>query len=154
MSEQRSSALALEELERETHEPADHLRQWRSLGLIGTPGREELRLEDVERVRLIQLSVRRGIAIETIVRAEATEQDFLRHYLEQIFPSGIERSRSLAEAADPADADIVLVRRLAEIVGLTDAAETLRGEDVEVFRGWKIALGAGLTEEALLQLVR
>jgi adenylate cyclase len=153
MSEQRLPRLSLRELGAQTGESSECLEQWRSLGLIGAAGPNAFELADVERVRLIGLCVRRGIAIETIVRAEATEEGFLQHYLDQLFPSGIERSYSLGEAAEMARIDVKLLRRIAEIIGLTNTAERIGREDVEILRGWKIALDGGLPEEALLQLV-
>jgi adenylate cyclase len=144
--------MSLAELATSTGEPPDELQRWSSLRLIGTKG--AFYLEDVERVRLIRLAMQRGISIETIARAEATEDDFLRHYLVQIFPSGIEQGHSLKEAAQATGLDDELVRRIGEIAGLFQAGATIGRQDLEVLRGWKVALDAGLPEEALLQLIR
>jgi len=73
MSQQRSVGLSLEELARCTEETPEQLLRWRSLRLIGAEDQEGFGPEDVEYVRLIQLSFRRGIRAETIVRAEAME---------------------------------------------------------------------------------
>src|SRR5436309_68691 len=108
MDEQRSTSLSLEELGRQIGESAERLQKWRSLGLIGAPGQDGFGLRDVERARLIQFCVRRGFGIETIVRAEETERDFLGHYLDQLFPSGIEPACSLEEAAELAGIDAEL----------------------------------------------
>src|SRR5207249_3242175 len=85
---------------------------------------------------------------------EETERDFLGHYLDQLFPSGIEPACSLEEAAELAGIDAELVRRLGDIVGLFGASEGIDRHDIEILRGWKIALDAGLPEDALFQLVR
>src|SRR5207249_4532872 len=85
---------------------------------------------------------------------EETERDFLGHYLDQLFPSGIEPACSLEEAAELAGIDAELVRRLGDIIGLFGASEGIDRHDIEILRGWKIALEAGLPEEALFQLVR
>ena len=61
--------LSLEELVVRTRVPASRLREWRSLGLIGAGDAEHYRHEDVERVRLIQLFLRRGIDLQTIAEA-------------------------------------------------------------------------------------
>src|SRR6266496_1898937 len=100
MGEQGSTSLSLEELGRQIGESPERLQEWRSLGLIGAPGQDGLGLSDVERARLIQFCVGRGFAIETIIRAEEAEGDFLGHYLDQLFPSGIEPASSLEEAAE------------------------------------------------------
>jgi adenylate cyclase len=154
MGEQGSTSLSLQELGRQTGELPERLREWRSLGLIGAPGQDAFGLRDVERVRLIQFCVRRGLSAETIVRAEEAEGDFLGRYLDQLFPSGIEPTWPLEEAAELAGLDAEPVRRFGDIVGLFDAGERVDRHDIEILRGWKIALDAGLPEDALFQLVR
>ena len=61
--------VSLEELAERTGEPMARLREWRSLGLIGSEDGEWFRPDDVERVRLIQLFLRRGIDLQTIAEA-------------------------------------------------------------------------------------
>src|SRR5439155_9664482 len=68
--------LTLDELAELTAAPADQLREWRSLGLIGRESAETFGPEDVQRIRLIQLLLRRGIGLEAIARVEQ-EQGFL-----------------------------------------------------------------------------
>ena len=99
MSQQRSLGLSLEELARRTGETPEQLLRWRSLHLIGAEDQEGFGPEDVESVRLIQLSFRRGINAETMARAEAEEQGFFRHYVDQPFPAGIGPMYAVAEAA-------------------------------------------------------
>src|SRR5439155_9741798 len=154
MSQQRSLELSLEELARRTGETPEQLLRWRSLRLIGAEDQEGFGPEDVESVRLIQLSFRRGINAETIARAEAEEKGFLRHYVDQLFPAGIGPTYSVAEAAAMVGLDVELVRRLREMVGAAGPREMIDAEDLEMLRGWKVALEAGLPEEALRQLVR
>ncbi len=146
--------IALEELASRTGEAPEELREWRSLGLVGAEDREDFRPEDVERVRLIRFCLRRGVTIETIVRAEEEEKGFLGHYLDQMFSAGIPTEVPLTEAAATVGLNVELVRRLREIVGSAGPIEAMDAEDVKSLRGWKIALDAGLPEEALLQLVR
>jgi class 3 adenylate cyclase/YHS domain-containing protein len=142
---------SLEDLAKETGASVDELSAWRSLGLIGAGGRESFTAEDAERVRFIQFCARRGFAAETIALAERTDEGFLRRYIEQVFPNGIPRRCSVAEAAELVELDVDVVHRLQEIVG---RGESIDADDVEMFRGWKVALEAGLPEEAMLQLVR
>src|SRR2546422_7598051 len=73
------NTLTLEELAELTAAPADQLREWRSLGLIGRESAETFRPEDVQRIRLIQLLLRRGIGLAAIARVEQ-EQGFLSRY--------------------------------------------------------------------------
>src|SRR5439155_12923279 len=154
MSQQRSLGLSLEELAKRTGETPEQLLRWRTRRLIGAEDQEGFGPEDVESVRLIQLSFRRGINAETIARAEAEEQGFLRHYVDQLFPAGIGPTYSVAEAAAMVGLDVELVCRLQEVSGSPGSKERLDKEDVEILRGWKVALEAGLPEEALFQLVR
>jgi len=154
MSQQRSARLSLEELARRTGETPEQLLRWRSYGLIGAENRERFEPADVECVRLIQFCLRRGVSVETIARAEEQQKGFLRHYVEQLFPAGLGPMCSLAEAAAKAGLDLDLVRRLREIVGAAGPTELIDTEDVDMLRGWKVVLEAGLPEEALLQLAR
>jgi class 3 adenylate cyclase len=146
--------LSLEELARRTGETPEQLWRWRSLRLIGAEDQETFGPEDVEYVRLIQLSLQRGISAETIARAEAEEKGFLRHYVDQLFPAGIGPTYHLAEAVTMVGLDLDLVRRLQEVSGSRGSKEVLDKEDVEILRGWKVVLEAGLPAEALPQLVR
>jgi class 3 adenylate cyclase/YHS domain-containing protein len=155
MGDGRTSELSLVELARRSGEAAKHLMEWRSLHLIGAEDREGFSLEDLERIRLIQFGVRRGASVESFARAEAEGRRFLGHYIDQLFPAGIGPAYSIADAAEMAGLDVELVRRLQEVAGVsTSSGERVDKEDVELLRGWKIALEAGLPEEALFQLMR
>lgn len=145
--------LTIDELSRWTGEPAERLGQWRSLGLIGAEGSEGFRPEDVERVRLIQVLLRRGIGQEAIARADRAE-GFLGRYLGLMFPGGVTPPYSLAEAAEILGLEMELLRRFWESCGLSDQGETVGEKDMEALRSFKAALEAGFPEEALLQLVR
>jgi DNA-binding transcriptional MerR regulator len=81
--------LSIEELAERTGEPAEHLREWQSLGLIGR-SETSFSSEDIERARLIQLFLRRGIGLESIAHAERS-QSLLGHYVETIFPREFRR---------------------------------------------------------------
>ncbi len=69
--------LTLDELSRRTGEPVERLRQWRSLGLIGRECSDGFQPEDVERVRLVQLLLRRGIGLEAVNGLRALAGSFL-----------------------------------------------------------------------------
>ncbi|MGH7821191.1 MAG: MerR family transcriptional regulator [Candidatus Binatia bacterium] len=112
MHPKRDSKLSLEELARGTAARVERLREWRSLGLIGAGTEEGFSREDVERVRLIQAALRRGIGPDAIARAEKSESGFLRRYLDQLFPGGIGPTYSPGEAAAMSGLSIELVQRL------------------------------------------
>ncbi len=77
MDSGQKTELTLEELSRSTGEPEERLRQWRSKGLIGAEDREGFRPEDVEKVRLVQTFLRRGIGLEAVNGLRALAGSFL-----------------------------------------------------------------------------
>src|SRR5262245_35952691 len=145
--------LSLAELARQVREPPEKLREWRSLRLIGRDDADAFTQEDVERARLVQLLLRRGIDLAAIVRANASEKCVAR-YVDVIFPGGVGRTYSLEDAAERLGFDLAALRRFWEAFGLTGQADLLYEDDVQALSGIKIALDAGFPEEALLQLVR
>ncbi len=145
--------LTLERLAEWTGEPVERLREWRSLGLIGRSGPEPLGLEDLERVRLVQLCLRRGISAEAIARADREGGGLLDAYLQLLFPGGFQRRYSLAEAAEILGFDLGLLRRLSAALGFADQGAWMRQRDVEALRGLKPAIEL-FPEDALLQGVK
>ncbi len=144
--------LTLEQMARRTDEPMERLRHWQSLGLIGAEESERFRPEDVERTRLVQSFLRRGIGLETIMRA--AESGLLDSYLELISPGGAGGAYSLAEVAEMIGLDIDLTRRLWEATEVGERREVCDEEDVSMLRYCKVALEAGFPEEALTQVLR
>ena len=145
-----SDSLTLDELARRLDEAADHVSEWRSLGLIGH-AQSDIGPDDVERARLVQALRRRGIELAAIVRADRDEA-FLARYVAGI--GGASGIYSLEEAARRLGMGVDTVRRLVEAAQLTDRRELLSDEDVEAFAGMKVALEAGFPEEVLAQLLR
>ncbi|MBI1885234.1 MAG: YHS domain-containing protein [Chloroflexi bacterium] len=147
--------LSLEELVERTGEPVKHLRRWRSLGLIGGDGRKGLDLRDVERVRLFQLFLRRGIRLEAIARSVKEGQlgQMLERHMQEMFPQ-TGAAYSLAEAAEVVGMEAETLRGLVEASGLFDPGEELYEEDVEAIRRMKLALDVGFPREALVQMAR
>src|SRR5439155_11017994 len=143
--------LTLEELAELTAAPADQLREWRSLGLIGRESAETFRPEDVQRIRLIQLLLRRGIGLAAIARVEQ-EQGFLSRYIDVMFPAGVRAIYSLAEVNRMLGMDSGSVRRFWEAAGLGDRGDLLDEEDVQALKAIRVLVEAGLPEEALVQL--
>ena len=145
--------LTLDDLSARTGEAAEELRRWQSLGLLSARGGEAFRPEDVERVKLIQLFVRRGIDLDAIVRAEE-QQPFLERRIEMLFPRGVGPTYSLAEAAEMASIDLDVARRFFKAGNLFHDGVGLEQEDVMALRGVKQVLDAGYPEEARLQVIR
>ncbi len=148
------SELTLEELSRRTGEPEERLRKWRSLGLIGSLEADGFGLEDVERARLIQLLLRRGIGLEAIARAAEEFGSTFAGYLNVLFPGGVGPTYPLAQAAELVGLDLDLLRRLRNAVWLGETGEWVSEEDLEMLRGVKVALEAGFPAEALLEVMR
>jgi len=128
----------------------ERLRQWRSLGLIGAEDGEEFSGDDVERARLVQLFLRRGIGLEAIERAAS--DGMFDSYMVRLFPAGVGPTYSLAEAAEMVDMDLDLLRKLWS--GIAGETEPLREADIETFRQFKTFSSIGFPVEALLQATR
>jgi class 3 adenylate cyclase len=145
--------LSLEDLARRTGESGERLREWRSLGLLTRDAEDRFSTEDVERARLIQLLLRRGIALERIVEADRAE-GILRRFVDLVFPGGVPAHYTFAEAAEMVGLPGADLRRLWEASVAGEPGEAVSEEDIVMLRGLKAALDAGFPAEALLQMVR
>ncbi len=143
--------ISTDELSAATGEPIERLRQFRSLRLIASEDGERYASIDVERVRLIQFLERRQIPLETIARGER-EESVLTSVVEFLYPRGIERRYSFAQAAEVVGLAPDVARRLREASAPID--EGLDEHDVRMLSEAKVVLDAGFPEAALLQLVR
>jgi len=108
--------LTLEDLAESTGEPAERLRRWRSLGLIGRESPDAFGPVDVQRARLIQLLLRRGMTLEAIARADR-EQGFLARYIAETFPDGVRATHSLADVTRMLGMNADAVRRFWQASG-------------------------------------
>ena len=106
----------------------------------------------MERTRLVQLFVRRGIGLEAI--AAWVSSGRMERYLELLVPGTSETGYSIAEAATMLGLDPTLVERMARAASLGAADGTFAAEDVAMLRGLKTALEAGCPEDALEQFAR
>jgi class 3 adenylate cyclase len=146
--------VPLPALARRVGEPPERLREWRSLGLLRGAGDEDgCAAEDLHRARLVQLLLRRGMALAAIVRANADEA-VLDRYVELAFPNGVGPSCSLEEVAARTGIEVAVVRRFWSAWGPSDQGEQLYEDDVRALEALKVALDAGLAEDVLLQLGR
>ena len=144
--------LSIEELAKRTGEPVGHLRKWRSLGLIGREGGDGFTTEDVERVRLVQLFLRRGISLEAI--GQTAGRGLLDRFAEMLSPTGTGPTYSVPEAAEILGLDPDLVRRVWAAPGYLEQGDVVSEEDLEGLRLLRGAMEAGFPEEALIQFVR
>src|SRR5215475_6131986 len=143
--------MQIEELSDRTGEPVQRLREWRSLGLIGTQSGGAFSHEDIERVRLVQFSIRHGFTAEAIAEADRKFGGLLNNQVELLFPRGVGYRHPLPEAASTAGMTVERARRLTEAAGIS---EDLLQEDVEMLKQAKHAYDVGFPEEALLELLR
>ena len=144
--------LRLEELARYTDEPEERLRDWRSRGLIGG-GSDKLTHRDLERIRLIQLCLRRGIDLNAIAEANRTQR-MIDRYVEML-PEPADRTYSFAEAAEIAGLDLDVAQAMWKNSGLAaQQGESLREEDIDAFRAFKAFADAGFPAAALAEGTR
>jgi class 3 adenylate cyclase/YHS domain-containing protein/DNA-binding transcriptional MerR regulator len=145
--------LTLPELARRVGEPPERLREWTSLRLVGRDGRDAFDATDIERIRVIQLLLRRGITIEAIARAN-DEETLLDRHVELAFPDGVGPMFALDTAAARLGVDVETLCRLCQASGLLDQGELLSEMDLTALAAMKTTLDAGFPEEAVVQLAR
>src|SRR5512145_225108 len=83
-----SEPLTALEVGRRVGEPAERVDEWRSCGLLGDADALTYRAEDVERARLIQYLLHRGIGLPAIVQVDR-EENLLARRVAQVFPEGV-----------------------------------------------------------------
>ena len=145
--------LTLLELAERVGEPPDRLREWCSLRLIGRDGRERFGAADVERARLVRQLLRRGLHLPAIASAN-DHAALLARYVELAFPDGVGATYSLEAAAARIGLGVEIVRRFCDASGASERDEPLHEDDLHALAGIKVALDAGLPEEAVVQLAR
>jgi class 3 adenylate cyclase/YHS domain-containing protein len=145
--------LTLRQLSEQTGEAIEKLGEWRSLGLIGGEDPAAFPQSDLERVRLVQYLLRRGISAATLAQAEKQDR-FLARYVELRFPGGMGPTYSLREGAEIIGSDLDTVQRYWDAAGLSEQGDVLYEEDMQALKAFKIAAEAGFPEEGLLQLAR
>ena len=148
------ATLTIDELAEATGTPVEALRAWQELGLLSSSRGGTLAWEDVERVRVLQFVRERGISPETVARVSETQGDLLGDFVD---PS-LDHPRPgpvmpLAAAADATGLDPALVQRIWVAAGFPDQYRADQS-DLDALHGLRMALDAGLPEDALVQLVR
>lgn len=150
MEPDRVPKVSADELSAATGEPIERLQHLRSLGVIGSED-AQFSSTDVERVHLVQFLERRQMPLHAIGQAERDEA-ILTSVVEFLYPHGIGKRYSFAQAVELVGLDVEVARRLREAAAPSD--EPLDEHDLRMLREAKVALEAGLPEAALLQLVR
>jgi adenylate cyclase len=145
--------LTTEQLAEATATAAETLRHWQSLGLLAGDG-GSFPPEAIERVRVIEFIARRGVSAEAVARACEAQGDLIGDHVEELLGRARPRQgRPLAEAAVAVGLDPAILARLWVAGGLGDQDEVY-DEDIESLQRLGMALGAGLPEDALTQIVR
>lgn len=149
-----TECLSLEELASRTGEAPERLEKWRDAGLIGTADSCDFELRDVGRAMLIHDLLHYGITIDTIRDAAKDPDSAFCRYLDHMGNHYAVQAYSLPEAAELAGMDIEQARRLMDAAGVDEHGEMVDERDLQFLKSSKIALDAGMPEEALLQILR
>lgn len=144
--------LSLEELASWTGEPVECLRQWRDLKLFGGEGSDRFAPEDAEAVRLIQMALKRGIGLETIVELAGGRSLLWTPY--RLASSSGAKPVPMEEAAERAGLDRELLARLQDAAAVGESERMMDEGDVAMAKSLKAALDAGFPEEAVIQMAR
>lgn len=146
--------LTLDDLASRTGEKPERLEEWRQAGIIGGPDSCEFSLQDVGRARLVHDLLHYGITLDTIATAAKNPDSVFCRYLDEMGDHYAVPTYSLAEASERYGIDIEQARRLMDAGGVDEHGEMLDDRDLQFLKSCKIALDAGMPEEALLQILR
>jgi class 3 adenylate cyclase len=149
VSEARRTALELAE---DAEVTVEQLAEWESLGILHRCDDGAFDDEALVRARLLRYATRRGLTGEALAAATENQGDVMARSVRFLgAPEG--RGRSIEQAADELGLDAALVRRLWIASGFGDETRIF-DDDVEELRGLVGARGAGMPDEALLQVAR
>lgn len=146
--------LSLEELARRTGEPAERLLKWREAGLLGREDGEGFDPRDVGRARVIHDLLHYGISLDDIVKGAADPNSVICRFLDEMGARYSNRTYTFEQIVNLVVIDPELARRLIDAAGIEDPGDMFGPEDIQFFRSCKVALEAGMAEEALLQVLR
>jgi len=148
-----AETMTLAELASACGVSVETLAAWQGLGLLAGRG-DQVDPLDLERVRLIQFAGRRGFAPDQIAAACATAGDLLASHIDMLPVHGLARfGVGFDEAARVSGLEPGVLGRLWRAAGLVDQDEAYE-DDLAALRSLKVALDAGLPEEALAQILR
>ena len=142
--------LSIEELASGSDESLDDVRRWQQVGLLGE---EPFSVSDVERVRLTRALEDRGLSLATITSALRDHRPAIDDLIEQLVVPTATQAASVQEG-DEIDLDRAVFQRIATAGGFDDVLRAPTPDDLVALKLVHTALGAGIPEAALLQLVR
>ncbi len=148
-----AESLTIAQLSRTTGQPEERLREWRSLGLIGSESSDSFALKDAERVRLIDLCLRRGITARAIADGDR-ETGLIERYVDLIFPQGVDPTVTMAEAAELTGLGVEMMRKVGAAAGFTDVEGGVREQDIEGMRIIKPLIDIGFPPDQLIAGIR
>lgn len=146
--------LTLEELALRAGEKPERLQDWQKRGLIGAEQPDVFLDRDVGRARLIHDLLHFGIELETIAERARNQDSIFCQFLDEIGELYSGAMYTIQEACEIAGTDIDLARRVVEAGGVEQHGGLLEEGDIELLRSARIAIDAGMPEEALLQILR
>jgi adenylate cyclase len=146
------SELTLQQLSRYTGEPEERLLDWSARGILNGEIDGRFASDEVEKVRLVQLLLRRGIPLDAIAeRRRAGYLDWLDSFW---FREGFGTMYSMAEAAEMVGMDLATLERFRETMGSSTAEAVVSEEELALLRGWKVVSDAGVPDDAIAEIVR
>ncbi|MFQ5474023.1 MAG: MerR family transcriptional regulator, partial [Dehalococcoidia bacterium] len=149
-----SERISIEELARRTGEPVERLEKWRERGIIGSPEAEDFGREDIGRAMLVHDLLHYGMTAEVIGQAASDPDSVFCHYLDEMGGRYANPTYSVPEIVERFGIDLEQARRLLEAGGVHEPGDMLDDQDVAFLRSCKVALDAGMPEDALLQILR
>jgi adenylate cyclase len=149
-----ASYLTLEELALRTNEKPERLQEWQRRGLLGAEQPDVFLDRDIGRSRLIHDLLHWGLELETIAAAARDPDSIFSRFLDEIGAQHSAPVYTIQEACEVAGVELALARRLLDAAGFEGHAEMLEPADIDLLRAARIALDAGMPEEALVQILR
>jgi adenylate cyclase len=144
--------LTLAQLSRYTGEPEERLRDWAGRGLLRESVDAMFDSDEVERTRVVQLLLRRGIPLDAI--AERRRAGFLDWFDTFPFGESFGAMYSMAEAAEMVGMDLATLERFRETMGSSTIEAVVSEEELALLRGWKVASDAGVPDDAIAEIAR
>jgi len=147
-----ADGLTLEQLARYTGEPEERLRDWQERGVLNAARDGLVPPDEVDRVRLVQLLLRRGIDPEAI--AERRRNGTLEWLEDWPFKESVGALYSLAEAAEIVGMELSTLQRFRDAFSPSAPEDYVTEEEIGLLRAWKTAALAGVPEEAMVEMIR
>lgn len=134
------------------HESPERLNHYAEAGLLMRDERGVYAPDSLYRLRLIGYARQRGISDEDLALATKEQGDLLGLFEDLTPPTA--RVYDLDQAAERAGVPIRVLDELIHLLGMDDERQSAGQDDVDALNLLGQALGLGIPEEALLQLIR